>query len=110
MAATKEDASLMVQLLTMGGQMGLQDAMRNMMSEGFDPDKVSPNDPAVHTVLSFGEVLGTFVKQGLLDRGLVVDLLWVQGMWAKAGPAGLKAREASGEPRLYENFEALATG
>jgi hypothetical protein len=32
----------------------------------------------------------------------------VRGMWSKVAPAALRAREATGEPRLYENFESLA--
>jgi hypothetical protein len=109
MAATKEDAALMVQLLTMGGA-DLQEAIGHLMREGFDAEQASLEDKSVRTVAGFGEVLGTFVKQGVLDRGLVEDLLWIQGMWAKVGPAAKRAREAVGEPRLYENFEALAGG
>jgi hypothetical protein len=55
-----------------------------------------------------GETVGTFVKQNLLSSELVHDLLWVDGLWARVGPAALQAREHAGEPRLYENFEALA--
>jgi hypothetical protein len=47
------------------------------------------------------------VKHGLLDRGLVVDFLWVEGIWARVEPHARQAREHANEPRLYENFEAL---
>lgn len=110
MAATKDDATLLVQLLSLGAQTNLQDAMHHVMQDGFDPENVDPSDKSVGIVLGFGETVGTFVKQGLLDRGLVHDLLWIEGMWAKVGPAALKLREKAGEPRLYENFEALAKG
>lgn len=30
-------------------------------------------------------------------------------MWGRVGPAAIRNREQLGEPRLYENFEALAT-
>ena len=38
-------------------------------------------------MLSFGEVVGTLVKQGVLNRDLVVDLWWVAGLWARVQPA-----------------------
>ena len=88
--------------------MGLQKHMATLMDPSFDPDAANPFEPAVTTVLSFGEAVSTLVKQDLLSRELVQDWLWVAGMWAKVAPAAHRAREATGEPRLYENFEALA--
>ncbi len=61
-------------------------------------------------MLMFFETNGTFTKQGLLDRALLLDLWWVSGMWAQIGPAAIRQREKVGEPRLFENFEALAAG
>lgn len=110
MAATREDATLMVQLMSLGAQTGFQDAMSHIFRDDFDPQRVGLDNPSVQSVLALGETIGTFVKQGVLDGGLVHDLLWVEGMWAKVGPAALRAREALGEQRLYENFEALAAG
>jgi hypothetical protein len=110
MAATKEDAALMVQLMSLGAQTGLPDAMTHVMQPGFDPDQVHASDKPVQTILNFGETVATFVKQGVLDKDLVQDLLWLEGMWAKVGPAAKKAREEAGEKRLYENFEALVAG
>ena len=43
----------------------------------------------------------------LLDRDLLGDIFWLDGMWSKVGSHALKAREHEQEPRLYENFEAL---
>jgi hypothetical protein len=60
-------------------------------------------------MLSFFETLGTLVKHGILDKDLVMDLWWVAGTWARVGPAALRERARLGEPRLYENYEALAT-
>ena len=39
---------------------------------------------------------------------LVLDWLWVSGVWARVGPAACKQRDKHGVPELYENFEALA--
>jgi hypothetical protein len=68
------------------------------------------DDAAVRTVLLFGESVGTLTKHGLLSSELVNDWIWIEGLWARVGPAALKQRERYGEPRLYENFEALAKG
>jgi hypothetical protein len=108
MPATYDDANLMVQLLRWGADLHLEEAVSAVMSDGFDPTKATPDEPPVRSLLTFGETIGTFVKQGVLDLGLVLDLLWVDGIWAKVAPAALKARQRADEPRLYENFEALA--
>jgi hypothetical protein len=109
MPATYEDAQLMMQIVRWGTEMGLEDAMSVIWAEDFEPDSAEMSNPAVGKVLGYGEFLGTFVKQGILDRGLVIDMWWVEGIWARVGPAALKLRANAGEPRLYENFEALAT-
>jgi hypothetical protein len=59
-------------------------------------------------VLLYGETLGTLVKHDVLDRALITDLWWVPGIWARVRPAVLLTRERDNEPKLYENFEALA--
>ena len=61
-------------------------------------------------VCAFGELVGTLVKQGVLDRGLVMDLWWMEGLWSRVGPAAKRQREQVGEPPLFENFEALVAG
>ena len=108
MPATYDDANLVVQLLRWGAEINLPDAMSVVTSDGFDPEQADVNDPSVRTLLFFGETIGTFVKQGVLDRGLVEDLWWIEGMWGRVGAAALRQRQKLGEARLYENFEALA--
>jgi hypothetical protein len=111
MAPTHEDATLMVQLAQWGTSIGIGDALPHLLSEDFDPATADVlTDGHVRTVLSFGESIGTLVKHDLLDRGLVHDWLWIEGMWARVGPAAKRQRDAVGEPRLYENFQALAGG
>lgn len=106
-SATHEDAMLMMQLLRWGAEIGLEDALRALFSEDFDPEREPMESPVVAKVLDFGETVATMVKHGLLDRGLLVDLLWVEGIWARVEPHARRAREQENEPRLYENFEAL---
>ena len=108
MPATHEDAQLIVQLLRWGTDLQLPEAVSAVMADTYDPDSATADDPPVRSLLYFGETLGTLVKQNVLDRELVHDLWWVGGIWNKVRQPALRERERSGEPRLYENFEALA--
>jgi hypothetical protein len=107
MVASREDAALMTQLMRWGTEMGLDESLRVIFGPSFDPETASMEDPAVAKVLSFGETVGAFVKHGLLDKDLLLDIFWIDGMWSKVGQHALRAREHEGEPSLYENFEAL---
>ena len=106
--ASREDAALVVQLAQWGATMGLEEAQQAVWAEGFDPDTASVDDVLVSRVLVWGETIGTLTKNGLLDTDLVLDWLWVAGMWSRVGPAAIRLREKHGVPELYENFEALA--
>jgi hypothetical protein len=110
MAGTREDATMMIQLAQWGSAMGLDQAVATIWADDFDADTADARDEAVRRVLNWNETLGTLVKNGLLDRDLVYDWLWVEGAWNKVGPAAVRAREQAGVPQLYENFEALAAG
>ena len=110
MAGSHDDAVLMVELAKWGSMIGLAEASREIYADDFDPDGVEASDPAVQTHLFFNETVGTLVKNGLLDRDLVYDWLWVTGTWDRVGPAAKRAREKSGVAQLFENFEALAAG
>jgi hypothetical protein len=109
-APTREDAQLMMQILQYGAALGMQVAVQRVMGDDFDPETADAADSHVGTILNISETVGTFVKLDLLSAELVHELFWVQGMWARVGPAALRSREKHGEPRLYENFEALAAG
>lgn len=108
---TRDDAQLMIQIAQWGTSLGIEDAMPRLFADDFDPQAADAmSDASVRTVLMFGESIGTLTKNGLLSSELVHDWLWVEGLWARVGPAALRQRERFGEPRLYENFEALAKG
>jgi hypothetical protein len=62
----------------------------------------------VMNVVSWYETIGTLVKNGLLDRGLVHDWLWVGGIWDRCS-AILLGQRAETVPQMWENFEALTT-
>jgi hypothetical protein len=106
--ADRQDGALLVQLAQWSTSMGLQAATRTILADDFDPGAAAIEDEAVSTVLAFGETVGTLTKNGLIDTGLVLDWLWVSGLWDRVGPAAVKAREKHGVPQLYENMEALA--
>jgi hypothetical protein len=110
-APTREDAHLMVQLAQWGTQIGLGDALQRVLADDFDPETAElGEDVSVRTIAQFMESVATLTKHELLSAELVNDWLWVGGLWSRVGPAALRAREKYGEPRLYENFEALADG
>ena len=109
MPATYDDAALIVQLVRWGTEMGLDEASTALFSDGFDAASASVNDPPVRKMLTFGETVATLVKNGVLDKRLVLDLWWVQGAWARVAPAARRERERLEQPRLYENVEELAS-
>jgi hypothetical protein len=107
MVATYDDAGLLVQLMRWSTEMKLEDGFSVIFAEGFDPDATDRNDLAVGRVLLFGETVGALVKHGVLNRALLLDVFWADGIWSRVGPSALRARERAGDPRLYENFESL---
>ncbi len=106
--ATYDDANLVMQIVRWSTEMGLDGAMKEIFSEGYDANDKSPEDEAVRTVLAFGETVGTLVKHGVLDWDLLSDLFWIDGMWKQVAAHAAGLRERHNEPRLYEHFEALA--
>ena len=108
MVATYDDAALVVQLVRWVTELGLSDAVHTLLSEGFDPSIASTDDVAVRKVLEFGEVVGTLVKQNVLNKDLVLDLWWAAGVWERVKLAAEHDRERLAEPRLHKNFQALA--
>ncbi len=108
--ATREDATLMVDILKWSSDAGAMDASLALMSPDFDPETASASDRHVFVILMMGETIGTFTKQGLLDKDLIYDL-WAPAMlWSMVGPAAIRQREKVGVPQLWENFESLALG
>lgn len=107
--ANREDGALLVQVAQWGSMMGIEEAQHAVWADDFDPATATTDDVLVSRILSWGETIGTLTKNGLLDTDLVLDWLWVSGLWSRVGPAAVKLREKHGEAALYENFEALAT-
>ncbi len=97
-------------LVSYGGRAPLSEASRTIFAAEFDPDAVETDDPSVYAMLMFGETIGTLVKNGLLNRELIYDWLWVAGSWERVAPAAKRARAKLDVAQMFENFEALAAG
>ncbi len=110
MAGTHDDAMLMLEIAKWGSMIGLSEASRTIFADEFDPDAVETDDPSVYAMLMFGETIGTLVKNGLLNRELIYDWLWVAGSWERVAPAAKRARAKLDVAQMFENFEALAAG
>jgi len=71
-------------------------------------------DVTVHkevVMLRHMERVGTIVKNGLVDADVLLDFmrLFVRENWKRLRPLVLEQRKVYGEPRLWVNFEHLAS-
>jgi hypothetical protein len=106
--ATHEDAMIIVEIAKWGAMSNVDEALSVVFGDDFNPETADAGAQGVRTLLSFGELVGTFVKNNVLDRDLANDMWAAEMLWKRVGPAARRAREQFGEPRLYENFEAWA--
>jgi hypothetical protein len=58
--------------------------------------------------IGYCEIIATFVRQGILDEGLVQDTFWIEGSWRSMEKIVKGMRRETGEPRIMENIEWLA--
>ena len=118
-AASKSDAQLLVQLAELGQSMHVDRGQALLWKHHkaggltfaqFEATYPTDSQEAIDiiNVLKWYETVGTLVKQGLLDRGLVYDWLWVSGVWDTCRGIAMGQREEMGESQIWENFEALA--
>jgi hypothetical protein len=62
----------------------------------------------LRATLNWYETIGTLHKHGLLNEDLLFDWLAIYAVWDRVKDHALAIRRESGEPRMYENFEAMA--
>jgi len=114
---TYQDATLMIQLAQWGSASGIPEAMNWMWSDEFVTNHAefvekypagSEGAAKVNKILSWYETIGTLYKQGLFNEELLFDWLAAYLVWGRVKGIALGWREQSGEPAMYENFEALA--
>jgi hypothetical protein len=60
-------------------------------------------------VFDFWEQVGTYVKHGLIDEGILLDIVGTQviNAWKRGSPV-IEALRVPGDPSVYENFEYLS--
>lgn len=68
----------------------------------------SPDSEDVRTFLMSLETTAAFVRHGVLNEALVLDLFWMAGHWSRAEKIVKGWRKRLGSPGLYEHLEWLA--
>jgi hypothetical protein len=115
---TIADAQLLVQIMAAGVAAGADRGIELLQARSEPPTLAQLRDEHPRTgeeyrqvmaLLGQCEMIGTFVKQGVLNGALVDDLIWVAGGWRITEQICRDLRAEAGEPRLYENFEWLAS-
>jgi hypothetical protein len=109
MTATHEDGNLLVQLMRWGTELNVEEALSHIFSEEFDAENEPMDSAYIRNILYWGETAGALVKHGVLDKALLRDVIWIDGIWTRVSKHALMAREGSHEASLYENFEALVS-
>jgi hypothetical protein len=113
---THQDASLIIQMAQVAALRGVP-GLNWLSSSEFDPDyaafiKKNPRGSEGYgkalLIAQHYEGIGTLWKHGLINEDLLFDWLWIAGMWERLKGFVLGGREEYGEPRLGENFEAMA--
>ena len=116
-APTYDDANLMLQLIRWGSEAGLADASNFLWSDDFEEDFEAFNkkypwrsqeQKYAALICGWNESLAALWVNGLLNEKLISDWLAVGMVWNRIKNYALGIREQSGNPRIYEHFEALA--
>ena len=114
---TRDDALLILRAQEAAAVSKTPGAMKFIESKGFDPDykkftRAHPPGSAMYAkalkISAHYEGLGTMWKHGLINEDLLFDWIAVHAVWDGMKGFVLGSRAAAGEPRLGENFEAMA--
>lgn len=113
----RDDADILLRLAELSTSFNLNEALGFLFSDRFIADPAAfqaaygeqdDERDDVRRVLGYFETVGTLFKHDLLPADLLFDWIAVHLVWERVKPHALAAREKAGEPRLYENFEAMA--
>ena len=116
-APTYDDANVMLQLARWGSEAGLQDASSFLWSDDFEEDFETfekkyllgtQEDKYAMLICAWYESLGALWVNGLMHEKLIRDWVAVDMVWDRIKNFALGIRDKSGNPRIYEHFEALA--
>jgi hypothetical protein len=114
---TMQDAEIMLRLAQLHALQGVRQAAGWMWSDQFTEDykefdakypEGTEEKGYVYTVATFNETVGTLWKHGLINEDLLFDWLAIDRVWDRIKGFCLGERQEHGEPRLWENFEAMA--
>jgi hypothetical protein len=114
---TYRDATLMLQLAQWQATLNVGEALNWMWSDQFVVDFEefvkkypwgSEESGWAAKICGVFETLGSLYKHGLFNEDLLFDWLAVSAVWERIKGYALGVRQGAGNPRLYENFEALA--
>jgi hypothetical protein len=113
---TYQDADILLKMARLGIDMNVGEITGWVYSDEFVVDygeftkKYSSDSEEankVRSILIWYETLGTLYKNGLFNEELLFDWLAVAPMWKRLESIALGQRKQSGNPRMFENFEAL---
>lgn len=114
---THQDAIIMLRLSQLSAIAGLSEATNWMWSDNFITDfaefikkypRGSEGSEKAAKICGYFETIGTLYKNGLFNEELLFDWLLVYSVWDRIKNFAIGVREKVGEPRLFENFEAMA--
>jgi hypothetical protein len=116
-APTHEDAMVLLKLYEIGSTPDQGKAWNFVHSEEFINDfeafkkkfpKTSEEYGHVLTYSAWFELIATLWKHKLLNQDLLFDWVLVRPRWKRVEKFMIGYRQEMKEPRLFENFEALA--
>jgi hypothetical protein len=116
-APTHEDAMILLKLYEFGGDPHLSKSWNFVFSDHWVNDYTAfvAKFPAsseeygyfLHYAAWF-ELLGTLWKHKLINESLLFDWILIPPRWNRVAKFVEGYRASTGEPRMYENFEAMA--
>jgi len=116
-APTYDDANIMLQLARWGAEAGINKAANFLWSDAYieDFDEFRKKHPIgskengyIAALCGWYESLAALWVNGLLNEKLINDWVAVFLVWERVRGFALGTREQTGEPSIYEHFEALA--
>jgi hypothetical protein len=114
---TYQDADLLIKMAQWNTALGIPEILNWIWSDAFitDYEEFTKKYPQgseefrkVIDLLGWYETLGTLYKNGLFNEELLFDWLLIGPHWKRLEGIALGQRKARGNPRIFENFEAMA--
>lgn len=114
---TSQDATILLQLMQIHALADLSEANNWIWSDQFIVDYVNfikkypsgtEENKKVSKICGHYETIATLWKHKLINEELLFDWLAVDMVWERVKGYAIGIRQAYNEPRLFENFEAMA--